>query len=400
MNKLMQNLEDAKSALTEAMNGTDAEAIKSATEQVKAAKAALDAANEGEALIKSLGTNDGKAEPEVKAKTLGEKAAKTARNLGLSKGLRGNFVLYKTDPAAMDSPGAASSGALTQLAQDIDRNIVPAYREPLVVRDLLGAESITGNALTYFVETADSSVLGGPAYVAEGGAKPMVEMPEPTAVTEALVKVASYYKETDELLEDYAWLASSIDNRALFLHRKWVNNVLLNGTSGSQHIVGLLNRSGIGSTAGTSGTPTAITADNIFKAMMAIEGDSGMTPDAIVINPADYQILRLAKDQVNQYYGGGYFGGQYGNGGFEMYPPIWGLRTVVTSAIASGTCLVGAFRQGASVITKDGGGLRVEMTNSDQNDFVYNRVTVRVEERLALAVRYPKAFHKLVNYSA
>ena len=72
----------------------------------------------------------------------------------------------------------------------------------------------------------------------------------------------------------------------------------------------------------------------------------------------------------------------------------------MTNAIAAGTVLVGNFRQGASVITKAGSGLRVEMTNSDQNDFIYNRVTVRVEERIALAVRYPKAFYKLVNYSA
>ena len=397
---IKERLEAARAQLSAAIEGTDPEAIKSATEELKAAKAAMDAADEGASLLKSMAPAQTKSVGEAKPATVGAMAAESAREMGLSKGSRGNFVLLKTDPATHDSPGAASSGALTQLAQTLDGNVVPQYRMPLVVRDLLGAESISGNALTYFVEAADSGILGGPAKVAEGGAKPMVEFPDPTAVTEALTKVASYYKETDELLEDYAWLASSIDNRALYTHRKWVNNVLLNGVSGTHGIVGLLNRSGIGSKAGTSGAgAVVITADEIFKAMMAIEDDSGMTPDAIIINPADYQTLRLAKDSNNQYYGGGYFAGQYGTGGIDMYPPIWGLRTVVTSAIASGTCLVGAFRQGASVISKAGSGLRVEMTNSDQNDFIYNRVTVRVEERLALAVRYPKAFYKLVNYS-
>lgn len=403
MPTIKEQYEAAKANLTAAIEGNDADAITAATEAVKSAKTAMAAAEEGKALLDSMAPVAEKAVETAEKPapaTMGARAAKAAEDMGLSKSVRGNFVLLKTDPATHDSPGAASTGALTQLAQTLDGNIVPQYRAPLVIRDLLGAEAISGNALTYFVEGADSGILGGPAKVAEGAVKPMVEFPDPTSVTEALVKVASYYKETDELLEDYAWLATSIDNRALYLHRKFVNNVLLNGTAVTNGIVGLLNRSGIGAEAGTSSAPTVIDADHIFAAMMAIEGDSGMTADAIVINPTDYQALRLAKDGNNQYYGGGYFTGAYGTGAGAMYPDIWGLRTVVTPNIAAGTCLVGAFRQGASVITKAGSGLRVEMTNSDQNDFIYNRVTVRVEERLALAVRYPKAFYKLTNYSS
>lgn len=398
---IKEQLEAAQAKLAEAIEGGDVDAIKSATDDVENAKSAMDAVEKGKSLLKAMAPEKEHTVSESKPLTLGGVAAKSASDLHLSKGSRGDFALVKTDPATHTSPGAASTGALTQLAQTLDGNIVPQHRDQLVIRDLLGSEAINGNALTYFVEGADTSILGGPAKVAEGTAKPMVEFPDPTPVTEALVKVASYYKETDELLEDYAWLASSIDNRALYLHRKFVNNVLLNGTAATHGIVGILNRSGIGAEAGTSSAPTVVDADHIFGAMMAVQNDSGMAADAIVINPADYQTLRLAKDQsTGQYFGGGYFYGPYGNGGFELYPPIWGLRTVVTNAIAAGTVLVGNFRQGASVITKAGDGLRVEMTNSDQNDFIYNRVTVRVEERIALAVRYPKAFYKLVNYSA
>jgi hypothetical protein len=59
-----------------------------------------------------------------------------------------------------------------------------------------------------------------------------------------------------------------------------------------------------------------VSADDIFAAMMTVKGASNYNADAIVINPADYQRLRLAKDGGNsgQYYGGGYFYGPYGNG--------------------------------------------------------------------------------------
>jgi hypothetical protein len=48
------------------------------------------------------------------------------------------------------------------------------------------------------------------------------------------------------------------------------------------------------------------------------------------------------------------------------------------------------FAQGATVYRK--GGVRVESTNSHDDDFTSNLVTVRAEERLALAVRYPAGF--------
>ena len=72
-------------------------------------------------------------------------------------------------------------------------------------------------------------------------------------------------------------------------------------------------------------------------------------------------------------------------------------ETIVTPNITAGTVLVGAFKQGATVVTKAGEGARIEVHTGDHDDAIYNRVTVVVEERLALAVRYPKAFVKITE---
>lgn len=381
MNKLMQNLEDAKSALTEAMNGTDAEAIKSATEQVKAAQAAIDAAKEGDALIKALGTNHGKKADEQPARTLGEFAAKnldlTALRTGMSQSAGTGYFKAATDPHT------------AQQMLVVDQNVIDitSARE-LAIRSLFGSESISGNALKYFILGAKEAVSGGaPASVSENGAKPQFHIPVSSA-TATLGKIAGWYYETDELLEDNAFLRSSIDNRGLFELDLAIETYLMTT---------LLGTSGLGSA--TYAHNGNVSADDIFAAMMTVKGASNYNADAIVINPADYQRLRLAKEggTTGQYYGGGYFYGPYGNGGTAQQPGLWGLNTVVTSSITAGTVLVGNFKQGASVITKAGGGQRVEVVTGDHDDRTHNRITVIVEERLALATRVPSAFVKITE---
>jgi len=76
----------------------------------------------------------------------------------------------------------------------------------------------------------------------------------------------------------------------------------------------------------------------------------------------------------------------------SLYPPLWGLNTVVTPAIEAGTVLVGAYKS-ATVFRK--GGIRVDMTNSNVDDFETNKVTLRAEERLGLKVPRPSAFAKI-----
>jgi len=155
-------------------------------------------------------------------------------------------------------------------------------------------------------------------------------------------------------------------------------------------VLGILRRAGIQTETGAT---ILDNADAAFRAITKVSTGSGLDADGIVINPVDYQTFRLKKDANLQYYGGGFFAAEYGNGTLTAQPPLWGMRTVVTPAITAGTVLVGAFSQAATVYRK--GGVRVESTNSHASDFTSNLVTVRAEERIALAVRRPAGFVKL-----
>jgi HK97 family phage major capsid protein len=134
--------------------------------------------------------------------------------------------------------------------------------------------------------------------------------------------------------------------------------------------------------------------DAIHKAITKVRTPAanvgGYEPDGLVIHPTDWQLLRLAKDANNQYFGGGPFMGEYGVGQYMLFPPVWGLRPVVTTAIAAGTALVGAFKLGAQIFQRTG--IDVKTFDQNEDDVNFNRKTIRVEERLALAVFRASAF--------
>ena len=381
LKKAMETLKTVKAAVE---NGEkSAEDLKKATNEVKEIQAKIKAADEAAELLGGLKNK----KPVEKAadqegrkpsyKTLGAKvAAKMTEVKGDIKDQSFHLYVPGTKMAAvMDTPSSISPG-LT----DVDTRIVEGYRRPLLISDLFGAERISGNALTYFVESA--TVEGGPAFTTEGTEKPMMSFGDPTAKTVALRKIASYMKETDELVSDAPWLADAINGRGMYQHELTVENDLLTTLAGTSGL----------------GTASLLTPDGIFKAMMTVQNSSGFAADAIVINPTDYQNIRLRKDSNGQYYGGGFMSGAYGQGGIVEQPPIWGLRTVVTAAVAVGTCYVGAFKLGASIIRKDGG-VAVDIAYQNEDDFIKNLVTIRIEERLALAVRRPAAFVKITGSS-
>lgn len=371
----------------------EATAVEGHLAEVKSLDEQLEKAAKSAALVARIGAIEpGKSDDDgdkPSAKSLGEHFVKSVGDrLTTIKSEGGRFSVSSPEfKAATDTQvvGTVFNAVTTQ----VDPTPVQGLRRRLAIADLLSQGTLSGNAITYFVEGA---LEGDFTTVAEGALKPQLHYADPTPVTDALKKIAAFIKESDEMIEDLPFLASSINNRLLYNLALFEENQILNGNGTGTNLTGLLNRSGI-QTLGATTDAKAGNADQIFKAMTSVQTGSGRDADGIVIHPTDYQTFRLNKDANGQYYGGGYFQGQYGEGGVAEQPPLWGLRTVVTPAITAGTVLVGAYQQAATLYRK--GGVRVEATNSNENDFVTNKVTVRAEERVALAARVPAALVKV-----
>lgn len=341
--------------------------------------AAIEAAEKKVDLLNMIGkkeTEDNPMEEKKAARSLGENFVEHLKKSQVDAHF--SVVAPEFEKTYSDVQKTPSTSGVSAFATTYDRNVVEAARTPLVIRDLFGAETISGSTLVYLVEGA---MEGAPAATNEAAAKPQVHFADPTPKTVSLGKIACHIKESDEYITDYAFLASAINGRLLYQ---------LGLVEQSTLVTSLLGTSGIGSdtTSWTALSTQTDIADLILEAAMDVQEDSGFPADAVVINPTDWYNLRIAKDNEYRYYGGGFFGEQ-------NVPSLWGIPVCVTSAVSAGTIIVGAFRACGSVVTN--GGVRVETTNSDQDDFVKNLMTIRAEERMALAVRRPAGFKKIVK---
>lgn len=408
-----QKIMDGAKAAGREMNDEDRRAFTERVEKAKELSAKVKAAEADEKSLAELNELGGfedepQSGPVVKdAASLGDHFVKSAayKEMVTRKGGRINVSAPEYVAKAAGDP------TLTQgLGRTMYGRVVPTPLNRPVVADLLASGQLgLATSLTYYQMGA---VTGGFAPTDEAEAKPGMTFAAAQA-SETLKKIAGWWKYSDEMVEDTPYIKSVIDSQLLVRLALEEERQLLTANAAANNnstdMVGLLNRSGIqslGTTGTGAGTPAVIVAadefTSLFQAITAVYTASFLTPDGIVLNPTDYQALRLGMDNNGQFYGSGPFYGEYGNG--QMVeggvtntgvnsPGVWGMRTIVTPAIPAGTALVGAFQVGAQVFRK--GGVRVDSTNSNGTDFENNLVMIRAEERLLLAVYQPLAFAKV-----
>ncbi len=265
--------------------------------------------------------------------------------------------------------------------------ILPMLFQPLRVAALFAQGATDSPIISYSKETAwnDNS-----AAVAEGAIKPLSDA---SVLRNAVQvgKIANTMKVTDEMVQDVPQMMSFLNQRLVFGVQRQEEAQLISGT-GYPGVLGLLGQTGLApsiAAATASANPTQA-LDAIYQQVTHIRYVQFMEPDACLINPVDWQNIRLAKDKNGQYYAGGPFTGAYGNGGFSNVDSLWGLRMVQTTAAPLGAPIVGDFQQGGQIFRRQG--ITVEMTNSNEDDFRHNLIMVRAEERLALAIWRPGAF--------
>lgn len=287
------------------------------------------------------------------------------------------------------SGGTGLGGQL--VAPQLLPGIVPLRFQRLLVSDLFAQGTTTSTSVSYVIESAFQDLT---ATVLEKGTKPQLDLTLARR-QDNVVKIANVAKITDEMFHDAAEFQSYLQNRMMFGVQRVEEAQVLNGTGAAPNLQGILQRSGLAATIVTAVGLTAVKImEGVYNQITALRSVSFIEPDAVVLHPTDWQTIRLGKDNNQQYYAGGPFTGAYGNGGGGVEETsVWGLRAVITTAIPQGTALVGGFQECAQIFRRQG--LTLAMTDSNVDDFVNDLITLRCEERLALAVYRPAGFGRV-----
>lgn len=251
-------------------------------------------------------------------------------------------------------------------------------RRRMFLRNLLNVQGTGLASIPYIKEVSAVAYEGGASAVAEAGLKPEVDMA--WALEDAPVrKIAAWVPMTTEAIEDTTTLMGYVDTRLMYLLAVREEFELLSGDGNAPHVKGLLNHSGVQTQSAGADVPATIGA--AFGLVENVDGEV----DGVVMNPIKFWSMIVTR-HANQLDGVGSLGLPY------AAPPqgVFGLPVVRTRALASSKALVGSFRIGATLFDRAQGSIKVGNQHSDY--FIYNKVVVLAEERVALAVHRPDFF--------
>ena len=275
--------------------------------------------------------------------------------------------------AAMD-PG-------TLIPAQLLPGLVDLRFEPVRILDHIPATPMAGPSVDFISNTSATGVAG---MVARGAAKPEVEFNTVATILTAR-KIAAWSSILDESLADFHGFASYVQNELIRAITNAENTQVLSGDGTGENLLGLLNVSGI--LTRLKGTDTNL--DAMEQAIADLRtGPAFVEPDAIVIHPASWSIIRRSKDSQLRYLLNPDPSSVEANS-------LWGIPVLATTSMPVGTALVANLEQGAQAFIRQGPVL--EMSNQSGTSFTTNTTLIRCEERLALGSPRPSALLKVTG---
>lgn len=270
----------------------------------------------------------------------------------------------------VDSPGTSG------LIQPDRRGLIPTVLRPLRFLDLIPTGTTDSNSLEY-VQVIAIPGTSGP--VAEGQVKPQVGLTTQDA-TAPVRTIAGWIKVNRQAMDDAAGLATMINTLLPYDVRRKIEYQVIRGDGTGQNLTGILNMTGLGAPAFVTGDNSA---DAVLRAMTTVIL-SEAEPNFAAIHPLMWQDILLMRENADR-------SGMYLSGGpfSTTAQTLWGLALTPTIAVDQAAPLVGD-SMGVTLLVREG--VNVKASDSDQDDFIRNRVTILAEARVAAPVWRPASF--------
>jgi HK97 family phage major capsid protein len=376
--ELMQELENLKAALQTAATA-EAKAqieakmaeLKSKLDEIETLKAQIvvlkDAADKNQEALDGLiaAKNAKAANPETKSFNilLAEGITENADKIkSIKKGQSVSFEMKAVADMTFGVNFATADNSVTTVRP----GIIELPKRKLHIRQLLNGGAMGTSNFAYVKEVAGEEA---PETVLEGGAKNQFHL-SLQEVESPSQYVAGYIRISRKMLDDVQGMTTFLQSRLLELLLRTEDTQIISGDGTSPNLSGITD----------SGNFTAASTSETAEAMMLIDAISQLEgydreANGILLNPTDY--WNLAKlTNLNQ--SSAVVTSE--NGVLR----IGGVPVFRSTAVTADKYIVGDWVMGANLLTREAP--RVEFFYEDGTNVTTNKVTVRVEERVALPI--------------
>lgn len=251
------------------------------------------------------------------------------------------------------------------------------------MRDIIPVGQTSADTIAYYKEIGSE---GGPAMQTEGALKAQVDF-DVDLTRVSVETLAAFTVLSTQSFNDYAFLRSYIPNRLTEKMKIVEDTQILTGSGTTPNLHGVFTQAA--AFAPSAQFATNVVDPNLVDLIIAGVDQATIaeyTPDNVLLYSADYHGILVLKGSDGHYL--------FPQTVFSaMMPYVAGvpmLKNTVTEL--SGNFLLGDFRKGAQLFDRES--MNISFSYEDSDNFRRNKVTVRAEERLALAVYFPQAFVK------
>ncbi|HHE5808389.1 TPA: phage major capsid protein [Klebsiella michiganensis] len=262
------------------------------------------------------------------------------------------------------------------VAPDRLPGIDTAPKQRLFIRDLIAPGTTASNTIYWVQQTGFTN---NAAAVAENTTKPYSNIEFAEKITPVRT-IAHLFKASKQILDDFSQLQSQVDAEMRFGLKYVEEQEILFGDGTGAHLEGIIPQASAFAAEFQVENQNGI--DDLRLAMLQAQL-ARFPASGHVLHFIDWAKIELTKDTLGRYI--------LANPAALTGPTLWGLPVVATEATAfQGKFLTGAFSAGAQIFDREETNVVISTENAD--DFEKNMITIRCEERLALAVKRPEAF--------
>jgi HK97 family phage major capsid protein len=280
---------------------------------------------------------------------------------------------------------AVGEGATGEALIAIDQNLFPPVEIPrrqIRLLDLITVGATDSNLVRYGKQTVRTDTA---APTALATAFPAATYTWSTADA-AVENIGQYVKAPRESLLDIPALQTLIEQQLVYGVLLEAETEVYSGGGTGQDFTGITTEV---TKVGYSGAYVLTKETNerrvsvVSRAIANVRTTLYQDPDAVVMHPVDYHNMLVEESTA---------------GGFLLANSrtpaesntIWGLPVVATPLASEGTILVGNFKLGATMWVRSGAEL--QMSDSNEDDFLKRLIAIRAEFRAAFACQRPHAF--------